>query len=581
MLSETFWSILAKERLLWQKPFTQVANHDPEAGKFRWFTDGVINVSENCVDRHAEKNPERVALIWEKDEPGTEERMTYSNVLKDAGVNKGDRVAIYLPVMPFAVATMLACTRIGAIHSVVFAGFSAEALASRITDAQAETVITADQAVRGGKTIELKKTVDEAVSRCPSVKRVFVTSRTGAKVKKTSKDIDIDKAVVNASPNCPASSQNAEDLLFILYTSGSTGKPKGIAHSTAGYLLYASVTHKHVFNYKENDIYGCVADIGWITGHSYAVYGPLANGATTVLFESTPTYPDPDIWETVSRLGINQFYCAPTAIRLLLRSGDSWPAKYDLTSLRVLGSVGEPLNQEAWHWYNDVIGKKKCDVVDTWWQTETGGIMISPRPSAPNAKINAGMPMRPMFGIGLELLDLSGNIVNENKVDGALCIRSIWPGIARTVYGDHQRYLETYFKPYPGYFFSGDAAVRDEEGYYQMSGRMDDVINVTGHRLGTAEVEDVMNEHVSIAETAVVGFPHEIKGEGGLRLRYPQERCNRTSRSNYEGWKSDGSIADSSLCNTRKNSYFGLPKTRSVFISLASVMHLKKLIEKY
>ncbi|MCL4142499.1 UNVERIFIED_CONTAM: hypothetical protein GTU68_043361 [Idotea baltica] len=357
----------------------------------------------------------------------------------------------------------------------------------------------------------------------------------------------------------------SEDLLFLLYTSGSTGKPKGVAHSSAGYLLYAAVTHKHVFDYNVGDVFGCVADIGWITGHSYVVYGPLANGATTVLFESTPTYPDPGrYWETISRLGINQFYCAPTALRLLLRFGDSFPSKYDTSSLRVLGSVGEPLNHEAWHWYNDVIGKGKSSVVDTWWQTETGGIMVSPRPSAENAEIIAGMPMRPMFGIKPVLLDTSGKVISENKTDGALCIKSVWPGVARTVFGDHQRFLDTYFKPFLGYFFTGDGAVRNEEGYIQITGRMDDVINVTGHRLGTAEVEDVMNEHASVAETAVVGFPHDIKGEGIYAFCILKEKIKETGeeiqkdlkmmvRSNIAGY----AVPESILIVP------GLPKTRS------------------
>ncbi|XP_042235478.1 acetyl-coenzyme A synthetase 2-like, mitochondrial isoform X2 [Homarus americanus] len=525
LLPEEFWGRLARSRLEWQKEFKTVTDHDRHHYHFRWFPDGQLNASVNCVDRHARRHPDRVALLWEKDEPGQEERITYrelqdlvckmGNVLKDSGVRRGDRVALYLPVSPLAVAAMLACARIGAVHSVVFAGFSAEALASRIQDAGVETVITADQAVRGGKLIQLKQVVDAAVEKCPSIKRVLVGTRTGAQVKMGPKDIALSQALSSASTECPPAVQNAEDLLFLLYTSGSTGSPKGVGHSTAGYLLYAATTHKHVFDYREGDVFGCVADIGWITGHSYVVYGPLANGATTLLFESTPSYPNPGrYWEMVERLRLTHFYCAPTALRLLLRYEDDFVLRHDRSSLRVLGCVGEPLNHEAWHWFNDMVGEKRCVLTDTWWQTETGGIMISPRPSAPDAPVYPGMPMRPMFGVNPVLCDPNGKVVEGLGVDGALCVNSVWPGISRTVYGDHKRYVDTYFSPYPGYYFSGDGGLRDKDGYYHITGRMDDVINVTGHRLGTAEVEDAMMEHPEVAETAVVGFPHDIKGEG-------------------------------------------------------------------
>ena len=522
--SDLFWSTLAKSRLEWIEPFHTISDCDMNNGRINWFIGGKINVSVNCVDRHARENPDKTALIWEKDEPGETEHVSYqallemvcriANVLRHAGVKKGDRVAIYMPVSPVGVASMLACTRIGAIHSVVFAGFSADALAQRIQDAGVETVLTCDQAVRGGKVIELKKTVDDAVARCPTVKRVFVGQRTGKSIDFNDKDFDLDKAMCNAEAYCKPETMDSEDPLFMLYTSGSTGKPKGILHSQSGYLLYAGVTQQYVFDYSPGDIFGCVADIGWITGHSYVVYGPLCNGATTVLFESTPTYPNPGrYWEMVERLRINQFYGAPTAIRLLLRYPSSYVSKYDLSSLRVLGSVGEPINHEAWQWYNDVVGRKVCDVVDTWWQTETGGIAITPRPSQLNAEIVPAAPMRPFFGIQPAIVGENGKEVMENNLNGACCIKAPWPGMARTIYGDHERFLQTYYKPYPGFYFSGDEAKRDLVGYYQITGRMDDVLNISGHRLGTAEIEDVLDEHLDVAEAAVVGIPHEVKGE--------------------------------------------------------------------
>lgn len=572
---DEFWGRLARSRLEWQKDFSVVTDHDFDKHVFRWFPDGQLNVSVNCVDRHARLHPDRVALLWEQDEPGQTQKVTYrelqelvcrlANVLRGSGVGRGDRVAIYLPVSPLAVAAMLACARIGAVHSVVFAGFSADALASRIQDAGAETVITADQSVRGGKTIHLKKVVDAAVAKCPSVRHVFVGTRTGAEVHMGAKDVHLDQAMRAASPECAPAVQDAEDLLFLLYTSGSTGSPKGVAHSSAGYLLYAAVTHKHVFDYQDGDVFGCVADIGWITGHSYVVYGPLANGATTVLFESTPNYPDPGrYWDTVQRLGITHFYCAPTALRLLLRHGDAWPQQYDRSSLRVLGSVGEPINHEAWHWFNDVVGERRCELVDTWWQTETGGIMLSPRPSAPGAAIKPGMPMRPMFGIKPVLCDTDGSAVEGMGVNGALCVGSVWPGISRTVYGDHRRYVDTYFAPFPGRYFSGDGALRDEDGHYQITGRMDDVINVTGHRLGTAEVEDAITEHPEVAESAVVGFPHDVKGEGVFafivlkeNVQRPEEEIVAELRKMVRSTIAGYAVPDVILVCP------GLPKTRS------------------
>ncbi|XP_072265535.1 acetyl-coenzyme A synthetase 2-like, mitochondrial [Pyxicephalus adspersus] len=524
---ETFWGVLARERLTWVKPHQIVKDCDFSQGRVRWFLGGQLNVSVNCLDKHVHQCPERVALIWERDEPGTEVYITYrelldttcriANTLKKYGIQKGDRVAIYMPASPLAVASMLACARIGAVHTVVFAGFSAESLSGRINDASCKAVITVNQGVRGGRVVELKKTVDEAVKSCPSIKQVFVSQRTDNKVPMGKLDISLEDEMARADPICPPETMNSEDMLFLLYTSGSTGKPKGVVHTQAGYLLYASLTHKYVFDYKQGDVFGCVADIGWITGHTYVVYGPLSNGATTVLFESTPTYPDPGrYWETVDRLKINQFYAAPTAIRLLLKYGDDWVKKYKRSSLKMLGSVGEPINHEAWEWFYKVVGDRRCTIVDTWWQTETGGICISPRPSEQDAEVIPGMAMRPFFGVKPTLLDEQGKIVEGGDVSGALCIAQPWPGMARTIYGDHQRFVDAYFKAYPGYYFTGDGAYRTKEGYYQITGRMDDVINISGHRLGTAEIEDALDEHPDVPETAVIGYPHDIKGEGAF-----------------------------------------------------------------
>ncbi|XP_051908990.1 acetyl-coenzyme A synthetase 2-like, mitochondrial isoform X2 [Hippocampus zosterae] len=527
---ETFWAAVARRRLDWISPFRGVLDCDLERGEVSWFRGGRLNVSVNCLDRHARSSPEKVALIWEKDEPGSQVEVTYrqllemtcraGNLLRRRGVRKGDCVTIYMPPCPLAVASMLACARIGAAHNVVFAGFSAEALAERIRDAQSSTVITVNESVRGGKVTRPKDTVDEAVRGCPTVRQVFVAMRTDAPVVATSKDVAMEEEMMSEDVVCEPAAMDSEDVLFLLYTSGSTGKPKGLVHTQAGYLLYAALTHKYVFDYRDGDVFGCVADIGWITGHSYVVYGPLANGGTSVLFESTPIYPDPGrYWEMVERLKINQFYGAPTAIRLLLKYGDQWVRKYDRSSLRTLGSVGEPINKEAWEWYRDVVGEGRCPVVDTWWQTETGGICIAPRPSEPHAEIVPGMAMRPFFGIQPALMDGEGRAVTSAEGSGALCLAQPWPGMARSIHNDHRRFVDTYFKAYPGYFFTGDGARRSEEGYYQITGRLDDVINVSGHRIGTAEIEDAVNRCSAVAESAVVGCAHHVKGQGRPRRR--------------------------------------------------------------
>uniref|UniRef100_A0A4W4FAE8 Acetyl-coenzyme A synthetase n=1 Tax=Electrophorus electricus TaxID=8005 RepID=A0A4W4FAE8_ELEEL len=525
---EAFWGSVARERLAWSRHFERVADCDLSTGRIHWFVGGQLNVSVNCLDVHVAKDPDRVALLWEKDEPGTEEQVTYrellettcrlANTLKAHDVGKGDRVAIYMPVSPMAVAAMLACARIGAVHTVVFAGFSSEALAGRIQDAQCKVVITCNQAVRGGRLINLKATVDAAVESCPSVQRVLVARRTDHPIPMGKLDMSLEEAMAGASPECVPEPMDSEDMLFLLYTSGSTGKPKGIVHTQAGYLLYASVTHQHVFDCSPGDVFGCVADVGWITGHSYVVYGPLSNGATSVLFESTPIYPNPGrYWETVQRLRINQFYGAPTAIRLLLKYEESWVKKYDRSSLKTLASVGEPINHEAWEWFYNVVGDARCPLVDTWWQTETGGVCIAPRPAEEGAEIRPAMAMRPFFGIQLALMGEKCCrhllLARGNDVSGALCISKPWPGMARTIFGDHQRFVEAYLKPYPGHYFTGDGAYRTEDGYYQITGRMDDVINISGHRLGTAEIEDALDEHPDVPETAVVGISHDIKGE--------------------------------------------------------------------
>jgi acetyl-CoA synthetase len=521
---DKFWGNLAKEFLDWQVPFTQVLGGQFSDGQVTWFAGGKLNVSENCLDRHLEQRGDQIAILWEGDEPGDVRRLTYrelhadvcrlANALKMRGVKKGDRVAIYMPMVPEAATAMLACARIGAVHSVIFGGFSADSVRDRIIDADCRVIITADEGLRGKKIVPLKKTVDQALNSCPDVHSVVVFQRTGADVPmKAGRDILMREAMDAQRAYCPPEMMDSEDLLFLLYTSGSTGKPKGVAHTTAGYLLYTAVTHKYVFDYHEGDIYACMADVGWVTGHSYIVYGPLCNGATTFMFEGIPTYPDAGrYWDMVERHNINSFYTAPTAIRAIAKEGDEWVHKYKRRSLRILGSVGEPINPEAWRWYYEVVGEGRCALVDTFWQTETGGHMITPLPGAIDLK--PGSATLPFFGVVPVVLDEKGNEISGNDVSGILAIKAAWPGIARTVYGDHARFLNTYFKPYPGYYFTGDGCRRDKDGFYWITGRVDDVINVSGHRMGTAEVESALVAHESCAEAAVVGYPHEIKGAG-------------------------------------------------------------------
>ncbi|RUT33160.1 acetate--CoA ligase [Arsenicitalea aurantiaca] len=520
-----FWGEQA-QRLDWIKPFSRVKNTSfayPDVS-IKWFEDGVLNVSANCIDRHLATDADTVAIIWEGDTPGMDARITYAelhehvcrlaNVLKARGVRKGDRVTIYMPMIPEAAYAMLACARIGAVHSVVFGGFSPDALAGRINDCDSRLVITADEGRRGGKTIALKKNVDAALEKCPAVESVVVVRNTGNPVAMAAdRDIWLDEAAAEVSAVCEPEPMNAEDPLFILYTSGSTGKPKGVLHTTGGYLLYASLTHELVFDYHKGDIYWCTADVGWVTGHSYIVYGPLANGATTLMFEGVPNYPDAGrLWQVVDKYKVNIFYTAPTAIRALMGAGASWVDGADLSSLRVIGSVGEPINPEAWLWYHKHVGRERCAVVDTWWQTETGGIMITPLPGATATK--PGSATRPFFGVQPVVLSPEGREQTQTKAEGVLCIADSWPGQMRTVYGDHERFVSTYFETYKGYYFSGDGCRRDEDGYYWITGRVDDVLNVSGHRLGTAEIESALVAHPKVSEAAVVGYPHEIKGQG-------------------------------------------------------------------
>ncbi len=521
---ENFWRERALLDLDWFHPFEQVRDCDWAHGQVAWFLNGQLNACHNCVDRHVAKRGDQVAILWEADAPGEGKAITYrelqrevcrlANVLRHHGIRKGDRVAIYMPMIPEAAYAMLACARIGAVHNVVFAGFSADSLRDRINDAHCKAVITADEGVRGGKFIPLKRTVDEAVMACPTVQHVFIVQRTGNKIPfYPQRDVWLREAMDGERPVCPIEHMDSEDTLFLLYTSGSTGKPKGVAHTTAGYLLQASLTHRYVFDYRPGDIFACVADIGWITGHSYVLYGPLSNGATTVLFESIPLYPDAGrYWDMVERLKITQFYTAPTAIRAIAREGNAFVTKYDRSSLRILGSVGEPINPEAWRWYHDVVGEGRCPVVDTWWQTETGGIMITPLPGA--TPLKPGSATLPFFGIEPVLLSEQGEELQGNGVSGLLAIKQPWPGMARTIQNDHGRFVNTYLRPFNGYYITGDGCRRDEDGYYWITGRVDDVINVSGHRLGTAEVESALVSHPGCAEAAVVGFPHDIKGQG-------------------------------------------------------------------
>jgi acetyl-CoA synthetase len=523
--ADGFWREEA-QRIDWISPFNKVKNTSFNEADFgiKWFEDGTLNLSANCLDRHLAERSDAIAILWEPDDPADpERRITYAelhadvcrfaNLLKAKGVKRGDRVTIYLPMVPEAAVAMLACARIGAIHSIVFAGFSPDALAGRITDCDSTIVLTSDEGLRGGKKVPLKANVDEALLQCPDVSTVILLRRTGAEVPIVpGRDVDWAEATAAQSTVCLPEEMNAEDPLFILYTSGSTGKPKGVLHTTGGYSVWASMTHEYVFDYRPGQIYWCAADIGWVTGHSYVVYGPLMNGATTVMFEGVPNFPDASrFWNVVDKFGVEIFYGAPTALRALMREGDEWVTKTSRKTLRLLGSVGEPINPEAWEWYHKVVGEGRCPIVDTWWQTETGGVMISPLPGA--TPLKPGSATRPMLGVKPMLLDNDGKPI-DGAGDGCLVITDSWPGQMRTVWGDHERFFQTYFSTFPGTYFTGDGCKRDEDGYYWITGRIDDVINVSGHRMGTAEIESALVAHAKVAEAAVVGMPHDIKGQG-------------------------------------------------------------------
>ena len=521
---DAFWAEQAEEFVSWTKRWDKVQSGSYEDDvNIKWFEGARLNVSFNCLDRHLETRGDQVAILWEGDDPEEDRQITYrelheevcrfANVLKARGVKKGDCISIYMPMVPEAAVAMLACTRIGAVHSIVFGGFSSEALKDRILDSDCRLVITADEGFRGGKTVPLKENVNKALEACPNVHTVVVTKVTGNAIEwNNERDIWYAESVADASADCPPEEMDAEDPLFILYTSGSTGKPKGVLHTTGGYLLYAAMTHKYIFDYHDGDIYWCTADVGWVTGHTYIVYGPLCNGATTLMFEGVPTYPDAGrFWQVVDKHQVNIFYTAPTAIRALMGAGDEFVTKHSRKSLRILGSVGEPINPEAWEWYYHVVGNGLCPIVDTWWQTETGGILITPLPGATDLK--PGSATRPFFGVEPAIVDEQGNEL-EGAVSGNLVLKRSWPGQMRTIFGDHDRFIETYFKIYPGNYFSGDGVRRDEDGYYWITGRVDDVINVSGHRMGTAEVESALVLHDAVAEAAVVGYPHDIKGQG-------------------------------------------------------------------
>ncbi len=569
---EGFWAEQA-ERLNWIKKWDRVKNTSFEGDiSIKWFEGGILNVSANCLDRHLAKRGDQTAILWEGDDPSQSKAITYreaheevcrfANVLKSRGVKKGDRVTIYMPMIPETAYAMLACTRIGAIHSVVFGGFSPEALAGRILDCDSRCVITADEGVRGGKTIPLKKNTDAALEKCPDVDTVIVVERTGADVGLIDgRDVAYGAARDAASPDCPPEPMDAEDPMFILYTSGSTGKPKGVLHTTGGYLVYASLTHQYVFDYHDGDVYWCSADVGWVTGHSYIVYGPLANGAITLMFEGVPNYPDSSrFWQVCDKHSVNIFYTAPTAIRALMREGDAPVTKTDRRSLRLLGTVGEPINPEAWEWYYNVVGDGRCPIVDTWWQTETGGILITPLPGATDLK--PGSATNPFFGIQPAIVDNDGK-VQDGETSGNLCLLDSWPGQMRSLYGDHARFKETYFSQFPGKYFTGDGCRRDSDGYYWITGRVDDVINVSGHRMGTAEVESALVAHPKVAEAAVVGYPHDIKGQGiyaYVTLKIGDEPSDEL-RDELGKWvrKEIGAIAKPDLLQWAP----GLPKTRS------------------
>ena len=571
---EEFWRKMGN-RIDWITPFSKVKDtsfsHDDVS--IKWYEDGSLNVSYNCIDRHLEKNRDKVAIIWESDEPSLSKNITYgelykqvcrlSNIYKELGVNKGDRVILYMPMIPEAAYAMLACARIGAVHSVVFGGFSPEALASRITDCGASLVVTADEGPRGGKSVPLKENVNKALEISGDIK-TLVVKRTGANIyMKENRDFSYNEMVDLVSETNEPEEMSAEDPLFILYTSGSTGKPKGVQHSNGGYIVYASLTHEYIFDYHQEDIYWCTADVGWITGHSYIVYGPLSNGATTLMFEGVPTYPDCSrFWQVCEKHNVNQFYTAPTAIRALMGQGDDFVNNCDLSSLRILGTVGEPINPEAWEWYNKVVGKGKCPIVDTWWQTETGGILITPLPGATATK--PGSATTPFFGIKPVIIDpKTGQELVGNNVEGVLAFKDSWPSQMRTVYGDHDRFIKTYFSDFKGYYFSGDGCKRDKDGYYWITGRVDDVLNVSGHRMGTAEIESALVSHPLVSESAVVGYPHKIKGQGIYAFVTLMVGKNSTPEltQELEAWvrKEIGPIAKPDYIQWSPN----LPKTRS------------------
>ncbi|UUX51930.1 acetate--CoA ligase [Nisaea acidiphila] len=570
---EAFWAEHGK-RIDWIKPYSKVkdVSYDASDLHIKWFHDGTLNAAANCLDRHLAERGDQVAIIWEGDDPKDDKKITYrelhrdvckfSNALKDLGVKKGDRVTIYLPMIPEAAVAMLACARVGAVHSIVFGGFSPDALAGRIQDCDSNIVITADEGLRGGRTVPLKVNTDKALEDCPDCKTVVVVKRTGGSVNFVEgRDHWYHEICDAASDDCPPTEMGAEDPLFILYTSGSTGKPKGVLHTTGGYMVYASMTHQYVFDYRDGEIYWCTADVGWVTGHSYIIYGPLANGATTLMFEGVPNYPDfSRFWQVCDKHNVSIFYTAPTAIRALMREGDGPVKSTSRKSLRILGSVGEPINPEAWMWYHEVVGDKRCPIVDTWWQTETGGILITPLPGVTNLK--PGSATLPFFGVEPIIVD-GDNKVLEGATEGNLCIQDSWPGQMRTVYGDHERFIQTYFTTFPGRYFSGDGCRRDEDGYYWITGRVDDVINVSGHRMGTAEVESALVAHDKVAEAAVVGYPHDIKGQGIYAYVTLNAGLEPTEelRKELVTWvrKEIGPIASPDLIQWAP----GLPKTRS------------------
>ncbi|WP_433989314.1 Acetyl-coenzyme A synthetase (plasmid) [Pseudoseohaeicola sp. NH-UV-7] len=572
---DAFWGEQGK-RLSWIKPFTKVKNVNFDLGSvsIKWFEDGVLNVSANCIDRHLETRGDQTAIIWEPDSPEEDAKhITYkelhrntckmANILESMGVRKGDRVILYLPMIPEAAYAMLACARIGAIHSIVFAGFSPDALGARINGCDAKVVVTADYAPRGGRQTPLKSNADAALLHCKDSVKCLVVKRTGGQTTWTSRDYDYNEMALEADDYCAPAEMNAEDPLFILYTSGSTGQPKGVVHTSGGYLAYAAMTHELVFDYHEGDVFWCTADVGWVTGHSYIVYGPLANGATTIMFEGVPTYPDAGrFWAVCEKHKVNQFYTAPTAIRALMAAGDDPVNAYDLSDLKVLGTVGEPINPEAWNWYYDVVGKGKCPIVDTWWQTETGGHLLTPLPGA--TKLKPGSAQQPFFGIKPVVLDpQSGVEITTTAAEGVLCLADSWPGQMRTVWGDHDRFEKTYFSDYKGYYFTGDGCRRDADGDYWITGRVDDVINVSGHRMGTAEVESALVAHAKVAEAAVVGYPHDIKGQGiyAYVTLMNGETPSEELRKELEVWVRTeiGPIAKPDLIQWAP----GLPKTRS------------------